>query len=58
MKIINATIPRKAKALEPANGKHKCIISYKKVGWPQKAEGKPQINPKWENKALATNFTS
>ena len=34
MKIVNATILRKAKALEPANGKHKCIILYKKVGWP------------------------
>ena len=33
MKMANGTIPRKPKAT--ANGKHKCNIPYKKVGWPE-----------------------
>ena len=31
---INQAIPRNSKALDTANVKHKCILPYKKVGWP------------------------
>ena len=33
MKTVSQAIPRKAKTLDNA-GKHKCILLYKKVGWP------------------------
>ena len=50
MKI--ATIPRKPKAT--ANGKHKCNIPYKKVGWPENHKNKGYCQQ--ESKACGANI--
>jgi hypothetical protein len=33
--VISTIIPKKAKTTNTANVNHKCILPYKKVGWPE-----------------------
>ena len=51
--VISTIIPRKAKATNTANVKHKFILPYKKVGWP---EGHKTLKANHKSKEGEANF--
>lgn len=51
--VISTIIPKKAKTTNTANVNHKCILPYKKVGWP---EGHKTLKANHKSKEGEANF--